>query len=105
MTSVTSSPVAADRREVDVHGPGVRRQFAFQVVEHCMLENDHRIRILQRGPQHAARVRESSRRDDAQPRDVGVPAFQAMRMLGSQLAPAPVAIRITSGTLICPPDM
>ena len=68
-------------------GAGVRRELAGHVVEHDVLEDQHRVRILQRGPQHAARVLERRRRQHLDAGNVRVPAFEAVRVLRRKLAP------------------
>ena len=74
-------------RAVDVHGAGVRRQLAFQVVEQRILEHDDRVRVEQRGPEHPPRVLERRGRHDADARDVRVPPLEAVRMLRGELPP------------------
>ena len=69
-------------------GAGVAGKFAFQIVEHRVLEDQHRIRIRERRRKHPARVFERCRREDLDPGDVRVPAFEAVRMLRGELAPA-----------------
>ena len=51
-----------------------------------MLEDDHGIGVLQRGPEHAARVLQRRRREHLEAGDVRIDAFQAVRMLGGELA-------------------
>jgi hypothetical protein len=75
---------AAQRAAGDVDGAaGV----PLCVVERAVLEDDHRVRIVQRGAQHPARVLHRCGREHLQPRHVGVPALQAVRVLGGELAP------------------
>ena len=50
-----------------------------------MLEDDHRIGIFQRRPQHVAGVFERRRSHDLQAGHMGVPVFQTMGMLGGEL--------------------
>ena len=83
------APVAPDGGLVDVDGAGIRRELARHVVEHDVFEDQHRIRILQRGPQHAARILERSRRQHLDAGDMGIPTLQAVGMLGRKLAAGP----------------
>ena len=80
------APGAADRGPVDVDRAGVRRELAGHVVEHDVLEDQHRVGILQRRPQHAARVLERRRRQHLDAGNVRIPAFEAVRMLRRELA-------------------
>ena len=50
-----------------------------------MLEQQHRVGVLERGPEHAARVLDGRRRDHLDPGDVRVPALQAVRVLRREL--------------------
>ena len=53
-----------------------------------MLEDQHRVRVGQRRREHVAGVLDDGRREHAQPRDMGIPAFEAVRMLRRDLPPA-----------------
>ena len=70
-------------------GAGIRGELARHVVEHDVFEDQHRIGILQRGPQHAARILERRRRQHLDAGDMRIPAFEAVRMLGRKLAAGP----------------
>ena len=52
-----------------------------------MFDDDHGVRVRQRGRQHPAGIVDRRRGNDLQPRDVGVPAFQAVRVLRCELPP------------------
>ena len=51
-----------------------------------MFEDEHGVWVLKRRQQHAAGVLERRRGDDAQPRNVCIPALEAVGMLGCELA-------------------
>src|SRR6266700_3582552 len=73
----------------DVDGAGVRRQLTAQVVERAVLEEQDRVGVLQGSPQHATGVLEGRRREHLDAGNVGVPAFQAVGVLGGELAAGP----------------
>ena len=66
---------------LDLDGAAVDGQFAFQVVQRPVLEDEHRIRVLKRQPEHSARVVERGRREQFQTGNVREPALEAVRML------------------------
>ena len=84
-TSVTSAPCGGSRLGRCRWGRLVS-QLALDVVQAAVLEDQHRVGIAQRGPQHAAGVLERGRGNDADAGNVGVPPFEAVRVLGSELA-------------------
>ncbi len=51
-----------------------------------MLEDHHRVGVGQGRGEHAARILDGRRRQHLDAGDVGVPAFEAVRMLGGELA-------------------
>ena len=104
MMRLTSPPGRRQLRP-DVHGSRVCGQAPLQVVERTVLEDQYRVGVLQRCPQHAAGVGQGGGREHLDAGDVGVPALQAVGVLGGDLAAGPVVIRMTSGTLHWPPDM
>ena len=55
------------------------------VVELDVLEDQHRIRIGERRTEHPVGVLDRRRREHLDPRNVGVPALQAVRVLGGEL--------------------
>ena len=75
------------------------RQLAVDVVERPMLEDQHRVRVLERGPRACrARPRASP---GASTRRPGTCAYQPSRLCeccAASWRPAPVVMRITSGT-------
>ncbi len=58
---------------------------AVQVVEHHVLEDQDRIRIGQRRGEHVARILHRRRGQHLEAGNVGIPAFQAVGMLGGEL--------------------
>ena len=70
---------------LDVDGSGVGAAGAGEVVERAVLEDDDRVGVLQRGPQHAAGVLERRRGEHAEAGDVRVPALEAVRVLRGEL--------------------
>ena len=74
-----------DHGFADIDRPAIRAEGAGDVVEHDMLEDDHRIGILQGRPQHVAGVLDRRRGHDLEAGHMGVPVFQAMGMLGGEL--------------------
>ena len=102
---VTSSPGAPHGARPISSGAARLVHLALHGVEHRVLEDEDRIGLAERGQQHAAGVGRRRRRDDLDAGDVRVPALEAVRVLRRELAPAPVAMRTTSGTLNWPPDM
>jgi len=72
---------------VDINRSGIGGKLAGHVVEHDVLENQNRIGVLQRGPQHTAGILKRRRRQHFDAGDMRVPAFEAVRMLGGKLAP------------------
>ena len=96
---------AADRGPVDVDRAGVVGELALDVVEGAVLEDEHRVGVAQRRPEHAPGVLEGGRGEHRMP---GMCAYQPSRLCECWAAswrPAPVVMRITSGTLNWPPDM
>ena len=53
-----------------------------------MLEDQHRVGLLQRRPEHATRVLDGRRRQHPDARDVGIPAFETVGVLRGELPPA-----------------
>jgi hypothetical protein len=72
-------------RLVDGDRAGVRRELSGHVVEHDIFEDQHRVRVLERGPEHAARIFERCRGQHLEARNVRVPALETVRMLGGKL--------------------
>ncbi len=69
---------------VDIH---VRRgigQEAFHVVHHLLLEDQHRVGVFQGGPEHPVGIWDGGGSQDFDAGDVGVPAFQAVGVLGPE---------------------
>ena len=86
-SEVRSCP--ADGSPIEVGRSGVFGQIAFQVVEAAVLEDQDRVGVADRGPQHAPRVLQRGRRDHPKPGNMGVPALKTVGMLGRQLAAGP----------------
>jgi hypothetical protein len=78
-------PLAPDRGRRDVDGARIRVDLPRPVVEHDVLEDQHRVGVLQRGPEHAARILDRGGRQHLQPRDMGIPPLEAVGMLRGQL--------------------
>ena len=53
---------ASDGGLVDIDGARIGRNLAFEVIEAAVLEDEHRIGIFERRPQHPARILERRRR-------------------------------------------
>ena len=64
-----------------------RRLRALHAVEQPVLDEDHRVRVLDGGPQQAVGVGRRRRHDDGQPRDVGQQRLEALRVLAARRAP------------------
>ena len=67
---------------------GCRVELALDVVQHGVLEDQDRVRVLERRPSmpRASSIVAGRQHPDAG--DVRVPALQAVRVLGGELAPA-----------------
>ena len=86
-TTVTSVPgrTTADRADRDdVVG---RRLRSLHAVEQPVLDEDHRVRVLDRGTQQAVGVGRRRRHDDGQPGDVREQRLEALRVLAARRAP------------------
>jgi hypothetical protein len=76
----------AHRGPRDVDRAGVVRQLALHGVQRAVLEDEHRVGVLQRGPEHPPRVAQRCRGEHLDAGDVGVPALEAVRVLRRELA-------------------
>lgn len=63
-------------------------KLAFDAVEARMLEDENRVGVLERGPEHSPCVFEGSGGEDFDTGDVSVPPFEAVRMLSGELLAA-----------------
>src|SRR6056297_1194178 len=77
--------LAAHCRAVDIDGTRRLVDLAGHVVEHDVLENEHGVGVLERRPEHSARVLQRGRGEHLQPRDVPVPALETVGMLRGEL--------------------
>ena len=71
---------------LDVDPLEAGREVAFHVVERNVLEDQRGIRAGEGSGQHSTRVVDRRRGKNAEPRDVGVPAFETVRVLSGELA-------------------
>jgi hypothetical protein len=79
------APRPVNPRGVEVDGGCRLGELALHVVERDRLEDDHRVRALERGLQHATRVVDGRGCHDAESRDVRVPDLETVRVLRSEL--------------------
>jgi len=70
-----------------------------------MLEDHHRVRILERRLEHATRIVDRGRREHLDAGNVRIPVLEAVRVLGGELSPASRRHPDHQRTLNCPPDM
>ncbi len=75
------APGAADRRLADRHAIGVRRHRALGLVQQLVLEDQHRVRIVDRREQQALGVVRRRRLHDLEARHVREPRFEALAVL------------------------
>ncbi len=76
---------APHSRAIDRHRAGAGRELALHAVERRVLEEDHRVGVLERRAEHAARVLERRRGEHLEARDVRVVVLQAVRVLRGDL--------------------
>ena len=86
-TTVTSVPGPHDGRLADRDEVVGRRLRALHAVEQPVLDEHHRVRVLDGGPQQAVGVGRRRRHHDGQPGDVGEQGFEALRVLAARRAP------------------
>ena len=79
-------PNAANLSLVDVDRAGVGGELAGHVVQHHVLEDQHRVGIFERRPKHSARVWDGRRSHHLNAGNMRIPSFKAMRMLSGDLA-------------------
>ena len=85
-TTVTSVPARTTARLADRHDVVGRRLRALHAVEQPVLDEDDRVRVLDRGPQQAVGVGRRRRHDDGQAGDVREQRLEALRVLAARRA-------------------
>ena len=86
-TTVMSVPGAHDDRPADRDDVVGRRLRSLHAVEQPVLDEDDRVRVLDRGAQQPVGVGRRRRHDDGQPGDVREQRFEALRVLAARRAP------------------
>ena len=81
-TIVTSRPSRRTTRLADRHAIGLVRHFALHLVEQLVLEDHHRIGIVDGGEQQALGVMRRGRLHHLQARHMGEPGFERLAVLG-----------------------
>jgi hypothetical protein len=76
-----------DGRAIEVDGPRVLGKARLLVLQTRVFEDQHRIRVREGGGEHAARIFDGGRGDDADPGNVRHPALETVGVLGRQLEP------------------
>src|ERR1019366_9544816 len=74
-------PMPPHRRVRDLHRTGVLREITLHVVEDAILEDEHRIGVLEGRPEHPSCVLERGGCEHFQPRNMRVPPFEAVSVL------------------------
>ena len=82
-------PRTAYLRAIDRDLPRALRKLPFEVIQGGVLEDENRVRVLERRRKHPARVRESRRREHLDARDMRVPPLEAVRVLRGELLSSP----------------
>ncbi len=81
--------LAAHRGVRDVDGTRLLVDLGLERIEQRVLEDEHRIRLLERREEHAARILDRRRCERLDPGDVGVPGLETVLVLGGHLPAAP----------------